>query len=264
MRIKSLIINQTSLILFIFFCAWPKTQVLAQEEPTQSTIDESFDPFSDYNEYDQESEEEADIHFLRNGRYMTLAFSGGYRLFTGGFSKAYTPNFQYGAEFSYFFNLNLAMTIGYINGDNNVRFNSYSGPNMTTISQPYSGNVNIQSIDLQAKYYFNTDNITKGLADLNPYSFLGTTYNTRSYSLDEILGSTPDVVWGFKFGGGIEMPILKKSAYVGFQLAYRYIQFPDENKGFIQEGEDSNNTKPISPHLDGDLIDLTVLLGINF
>ncbi len=269
MRIKDSIINQTTLILFILFCAWPNLNLMAQEtpspEPTQSDIDESFDPFADYNEYDQQSEEESDINFLKNGRYLTLSFISGYRTFVGGgLSEAYKPNLHYGAEFSYFFNLNLAIGLSFLLSDHNVNFTSYTNQNFSQISRRYDGNVNLQNIDFHFKYYFNTDNITKGLADLNPYGFLGTSYNIRTYTLDETLGSASDNVWGFKFGGGIELPLLKNSAYYGAQLTYRYVQFPDENKSFIEEDDDSNNTKPIKPRLDGDILDLSFILGLNF
>lgn len=264
MRIKRLIINKTPLIFLLFFCMLPNSKLKAQEEPTQLSIDESFDPFADYNEYEQDSEQEADIHFLRNGRYLTLAFAGGYRSFIGGgFAEAYRANIHYGMEFSYFFNLNLAMSLGFTNSDHNVNFASYTSLSYANISKLYTGNVNIQNLDLQAKYYFDTDNVTKGLADLNPYALLGGSYNTRTYSLDETLGSSSDQVWGLKLAGGIEIPLLKRSAYMGIQLAYRYVQFPDENKSFIEE-DDSGDTKPIRPRLDGDFYDLSVMIGLNF
>lgn len=267
MRINRLANLSTMLFVILFstlIVVLPVHQALAQE-PTQSEVDESFDPFADYNEYEQQSEEEEDVNFLRNGRYLTLAFIGGYRSFLGGgFTQAYRGNLMYGAEFSYFFNLQLAMGLSYTISDHNVGFNSYTSPTMTTIRTHYNGSVNIQAMDFYAKYYFNTDNVTKGLADMNPYGVLGTSYNIRSYSLDETLEASPDQVWGFKLGAGIEIPILKHKAYMGFQATYRYVQFPDENKGFISEGDTAGDEFPISPKLDGDIYELTVLLGLNF
>lgn len=263
MRINRLIINLSSMLFVILALMAPSHKIYAQE-PTQTEVDESFDPFADYNEYEQQSEEEEDINFLRNGRYLTLAFVGGYRSFIGGgFTKAYTGALTYGAEFNYFFNMQLAMGLSYTMSDHAVHFASYTSPALTNISQPYNGSVSIHAIDFHAKYYFNTDNVTKGLADLNPYGVLGSSYNIRTYSLDETLGSSPDQVWGFKLGAGLEIPILKHKAYMGFQGTYRYVQFPDENKGFIVE-DDSSPPRQISPKLDGDIYELTVLLGLNF
>ena len=51
--------------------------LLAQNTPatnqnTQNIDEESFDPFSDYSEFDESSDEEADINFFRNGRFLTV------------------------------------------------------------------------------------------------------------------------------------------------------------------------------------------------
>lgn len=268
MTINRPLFNLTSMnfVIFIFslFLIIPIHKSQAQE-PTQTEVDESFDPFADYNEYDQDSEEEEDINFLRNGRYLTLAFTTGYRGFTGGgFASAYTGSFNYGAEFNYFFNMQLAMGLSYILSTHAVRFQSFSDPKFTALSKNYNGSVGIQTIDFHAKYYFNTDNVTKGLADLNPYGVFGTSYNIRTYSLDEVLGAAPDNVWGFKLGAGLEIPLLKHKAYLGFQAAYRYVQFPDENKEVISEGPSASDDKFVKPKLDGDIYDLSVLLGLNF
>jgi len=238
-----------SLILFIF-CSHSGAQTT-----TSTDVDESFDPFADYTEFEQQTDEEADINFLRNGRYLTLAFVGGYRGFLGGgFTQAYRGSIDYGFEFNYFFDMNIAGSISYVTGDHNVAFQS--------TTTPYTGTVNIQMIDFHVKYYFNTDNVTKGLADLNPYALLGGGYYIRTYNLSQSIAADPDRVAGFKLASGIEIPMLRRRAYIGLQGTYRYVQFPDENKGFIEEGDNVFN--PITPKLDGDIFEINVLLGLNF
>ncbi len=217
--------------------------------------DESFDPFSDYNEFEQDTDEEADINFLKNGRYLTLAMVSGYRGFTDGFSKAYGGNFIYGVQFSYFFDLNIAASLGYTTGDHAVNFSS--------ASTPYTGNVNLQVFDINVKYFFNTDNVTKGLADLNPYALFGTGYYTRTYNLDQEFGEDPDRVAGFRLAGGIEIPVLRRRSYFGFQFLYNFVQFPDENISDIYEGN-INGRSPISPRLKGDPYEFNVMFGFNF
>jgi len=227
----------------------------------QSTeVDEAFDPFSDYNEFEQDAEEEADINFFKNGRFLTLGLQLGYRGFTsGGFAQAYTPNLAYGFQFSYFFDLQLATSLGFSMGDHNVQFDS--------LTQTYTGNVNIQTIDLNVKYYFNTENVTKGLADLNPYVIAGVGYYKRTYSLTNQLAVNPDNVAGFKGGLGLEIPLLRRRAYLGIQGSYHFVQFPDENKRFIEEGSGGvggPSQSPVSPTLDGDIFDFSTIIGINF
>lgn len=251
------------IILFLFTLSFAFNS--AQAQTTSTDVDESFDPFADYNEFEQQTEEEADINFLRNGRYLTLAFVTGYRGFTGGFAQAYKGNIDYGIEFSYFFDMQIAGSLAYATGDHSVSFQSYTDQNFSVVSQDYTGSVNIQTIDFHLKYYFNTDNVTKGLADLNPYALVGVGYHIRTYNLSQNLGQEPDRVVGFKGAAGIEIPLLKRRAYLGLQGTYRYVQFPDENNFFIDEGGDNAPLlRPVKPRLDGDIFELNVILGMNF
>lgn len=235
---------------------------VAQSAPE---ADDSFDPFSDYNEFEQETEEEADIHFLRNGRYLTLGLLAGYRDFTKGFSEGYEPSLDYGVQFSYFFDLNLAAALSYTTGDHNVMFQSFTSSNLSQVSETYTGTVNIQIFDVHLKYYVNTDNVTKGLADLNPYLMVGTGYFVRTYNLNESFTNDPDKVLGFRLGGGIEIPMVQRRFYFGAQALYNFVQFPDENNYYIDEGGSGTpSLKDISPHLDGDIFEVNFILGTNF
>lgn len=236
---------------------------VAQTTPPE--VDDSFDPFSDYNEFEQESDEEADIHFLRNGRYLTLGLLAGYRDFTKGFAEGYEPALDYGVQFSYFFDLNLAAALSYTTGDHNVAFTSYDSLATNDVSESYSGTVNIQVFDIHVKYYVNTDNVTKGLADLNPYLLVGTGLFVRTYNLNESFANDPDKVAGFRLGGGIEIPLVQRRFYIGAQGLYNFVQFPDENNHFIDEGGSGQQSlKEVSPHLDGDIFEINLILGVNF
>lgn len=227
--------------------------------------DDSFDPFSDYNEFDQETDEEADIHFLRNGRYLTLGLLLGYRDFTKGFAEGYDPGLNYGLQFSYFFDLNLAVALSYTTGDHAVAFNSYTTTGLSQISEAYTGTVNIQIFDIHLKYYANTDNVTKGLADLNPYLLVGSGMFVRTYNLNESFSNDPDKVVGFRLGGGIEIPLVQRRFYFGAQALYNFVQFPDESNHFIDEGGTGTpNPLPIDPHLDGDIFEVNFIIGTNF
>lgn len=228
-------------------------------------VDESFDPFSDYNEFEQDADEEADINFFKNGRMLTLGLQMGYRGFSEGFSQAYTPSLIYGFQFTYFFDLQTALSINYVTGDHNVYFESFTDAERKNRSQAYSGSVNLQAFDISFKYYFNTENVTRGLADLNPYMSVGAAYFIRTYSLDQQLPIDPDLVYGAKASAGIEIPLLRRRAFLGLQGSYYYVQFPDENKGFIEEENPTGTSpSPVKPRLNGDTFDISMILGINF
>lgn len=250
----------------IFIIMLVITSLFHQQARAQEDIDEAFDPFSDYNEFDQDAEEEADINFFKNGRYLTLGFLLGYRGYTEGFSQAYSPAVNYGVQFSYFFDLQIAASLGYSVSENSLQFKSYSDAALTQVSKTYSGSVNIQNLDLSLKYYLNTENVTRGLADLNPYLHGGFGMYTNTYTITNQLEITPDQVFGFKFGAGLEVPILRHRAYLGFQATYHYVTFPDENRDTIEEENPGlpSSYPPISPRLNGDIFDLTLILGMNF
>lgn len=232
-----------------------------------SDVDEAFDPFSDYNESEQSAEEEADINFFKNGRFLTLGFMLGYRGFTEGFSQAYSPAASWGVQFSYFFDLQSALSLSYSIADSGVEFSSFNDSNFTSLSEKYTGTVNIQTFDLNAKYYFNTENVTKGLADLNPYALAGVGQVTRTYNLSKQLPLIPDKPIGFKLGAGIEIPIMRHRAYMSLQATYHFVQFPDENNDRIEEekvGFPEPVLSPVRPRLNGDFYELQTGIGFNF
>lgn len=252
-----------SLLLLVLFASLFHQQIHAQT----ADIDEGFDPFADYNENEQSAEEEADINFFKNGRFLTLGLMLGYRGFTDGFSQAYSAAPSWGVQFSYFFDLQIATSLSYSISDSSVEFKSYNDAALTSVSETYTGTVNIQTFDLNMKYYFNTENVTRGLADLSPYVLVGVGQFTRTYNLNRSLAIAPDRPFGFKLATGIEIPMMRHRGYLGLQLTYHYVQFPDENNDRIEEnkvGQTEPVLSPVSPRLKGDIYELTTIIGINF
>lgn len=220
--------------------------LVAQVDP-----DEAYDPFADYSEFDEDSEEEADINFFRNGRFLTAALMTGYRGFTGGMATNQSAGATYGLQLSYFFDLRLAMSLGFQTGDHAVSFKTSGGNKL--------GNVSITHINFSLKYYMNTQNVTKGLADLNPYIIGGFGQNYRTFTFEETGSAfSKDSTMGFDGGVGLEIPMMRRKAYLGVQGTYHFVSFNDENKSYFQ-GTDLLSTKNA-----GDFFDLMFLLGMNF
>lgn len=224
-----------------------KTYQLAQMEP-----DEAYDPFTDYSEFDEASEEEADINFFKNGRFFTVGLASGYRGFTENFASAYTAAPSFGVFISYFFDLRFAFSLGFMMGDHNVQFNT------TNPAGTYSGTVSISTLNFDLKYYLNTQNVTRGLADLNPYVIFGLAQFYRTYSLANIDGLAKDSTMGMEGGLGLEIPLMRKKAFLGLQATYQYVNFADENKQFVQ------GTQKLQYTLSGDIYNALVILGMNF
>ncbi len=241
MKFKSILLSITLLLVSSF-----AHKAYAQDDFNY----DAYDPFADYSEFDQASEEEADINFFRNGRFFTIGFLGGYRTFTSVLGELYEGSPAFGAYISYFFDLRFAMQLTYLTGDHPYR--------LVTDSTTINGNVSVQEIGFGIKYFLNTQNVTRGLAAINPYVLLGIEQVYRTQRYDGSIAATPDGTMGFAGSFGIEIPMMKNKMYFGAEATYVYVGFPDENNQIIM----NNTGTGIYPR--GDLVRFNGLIGINF
>nr|BFD59567.1 hypothetical protein CKG001_16740 [Bdellovibrio sp. CKG001]BFD62947.1 hypothetical protein BdHM001_16280 [Bdellovibrio sp. HM001] len=243
-------------ILFSMAVAMPQKSLAQSDQKTyllsQVDVDEAYDPFTDYSEFEEESDEEADINFFRNGRFFTIGLAGGMRGFTGNFADAYSAAPTFGIFLTYFFDLRLAMSLGFQTGDHAVKFKVLGK------TDPYEGNVSITAVNFDLKYYMNTQNVTRGLADLNPYILGGLGQFYRTYTIAGLDGFSRDSTMGFDIGAGLEIPLMRKKAYLGLQGTYHYVNFSDENKNYV------DGTEKLEKNLAGDFYNFLVILGMNF
>ena len=233
--------------LAIFLTLQP-TMAFAQTDP-----EEAYDPFSDYSEFDEASDEEADINFFRNGRFLTVGLAVGPQVFTDGMAKAYGDGPAMGVYLTYFFDLRLAMSLSLMAADHSVKFKHTGGIN--------TGNVSFNEVGFHLKYYFNTQNVQKGLADLNPYGIIGLSQVTRSYTVAELLLKSKETIMTTDMGAGIEIPLLRRKAYLGIQALYHFASFTDENKRGINT---DTGQQLLLNTIDGDFINMQFILGMNF
>ena len=115
----------------------------------------------------------------------------------------------------------------------------------------------VSTLGFAVKYFLNTQNVTKGLADLNPYFILGFSSYTRTIRFSAIPGNLKDPPSGFTGGMGLEMPMLRKKMFWGLQLTYDLVNFKDENIPFIWDNRDYGTSK-------GDAWTLGGSVGLNF
>jgi len=223
----------------------------------QNAEDDALDPFSDYSEFDEASDEEADIHFFRNGRFLTVGFAGGLRGFTDNLASIYTSSGSYGLFLSYFYDLRMALQFGFNTGDYGFRFCTSGG-------SCNSGNVSFTYLSVNGKYYFNTQNITKGVADLNPYLIGGFSQIYRTYtvssSVSGTLNNAKDTTWGLDMGAGIEIPMLRKKGFFGAQFTFHYATFADSGSRVLLPDYGQYATAvPSGYHYD-----LLFIIGVNY
>ncbi len=212
--------------------------------------DDAYDPFADYSEFEESAEEEADINFFRNGRFFTLGFIGGYRSFTETLGDIYSSGAAYGLFLSYFFDLRFALQIQFLTGDHNLAF--------TANSTRVTGTVSMTAVGFNLKYFINTQNITRGLAQFNPYLVGGFSQVYRTATVSGIEAFSKEGALGFDVGGGIEFPMMRGKMYAGLQGTYQLVNFKNENTDLIV----ANQKTGVFP--TGDALYVLGILGVNF
>ena len=218
--------------------------------------DDSYDPFADYSEFEETEEEEADINFFRNGRLFTIGLAVGMNNFTGTMGDIYDGGTGFGLFLTYFFDLRFAMQIGFLTADSDISIPATGSTNAAT------GNLDTTGVSFSVKYFLNTQNVTRGLANLNPYIIGGITQFHRTQSItDQSLAVSKDSAVGVDLGAGLEIPMLRGKMFIGLEGTYSLVQFSDEGTP-ITLNDDTSASTGITP--DGDIYTLKFILGKNF
>ncbi len=217
----------------------------------QSDMD-VYDPFADYSEFDDNSDEEADLNFFRDGRLFTMGVTLGYQSFTDTMGTIFTPAPLFGVYLSYFFNLRFALQFNVNISNGNIDF--------LTLGQRITGSSTRTGFDISLKYYINTQNITRNVARFNPYFIGGLSHMILSSKVSSNTSVASDNGFGTILGGGIEIPMNRQgSMYLGIQGAYKFIHFKtvEGHEFTIQQGPTG-----IIPR--GDLFHVNAIFGVNF
>ncbi len=240
-----------SLFLFTLVASTFYNTAMAQDE-TQS--DDNYDPFSDYSEFTEASTEEGDLNFFRNGRLLSIGLSAGVTTFTGGYSELYSIAPAFGANLTYFFDMQFAVQTGFKTSDHDFSFQDSDGKN-------YNFKMRLFDIHLYGKYFFNTQNMTRAFAEWNPFLIGGVSFIQRSHSNAVVVRSS-DNAQSFDIGGGFEYIYNKKRNYFGFILIYQYTTFAGE--GLFLPDPLAAGDGLLDVKQEGDPITLMGTIGINF
>jgi hypothetical protein len=153
---------------------------------------------------------------------------------------------------SYFFDLRFAMQFGYYTGSHGMLLDGGT--------TKVSGDADISALSADIKYYINTQNVTKGLAAVNPYMIFGLSSVKRNVSLEGIADYVSDDALGFDLGAGIELPMMRNKMYFGAQALYQVVNFKDEHQDIGSKVGGSATGQ----FADGNFIILSAIIGVNF
>ncbi|HVJ63969.1 MAG TPA: hypothetical protein VM901_01805 [Bdellovibrionota bacterium] len=207
----------------------PWTHALAQDGT------DYYDDYSSFADDYQELDEESRAIF---GKFFQTAFYVGTGLFTGDLGRANTAGVNVGVKFIYFFDRMWAAEIG---GFFNMHRSYYDANNTGAANSQLELNTRLIPVVGSLRFSFDTENMPRGLAQMNPYlsagaalvfrqeSVVGTpnttpwnnTTVTNRYQEGAIFGSTN---FGINFGGGAEFDVYKNRVFAGLDIRY-YMMF---------------------------------------
>jgi hypothetical protein len=188
------------------------------------------DPFGDPTNYEFSEDEKEDKEFFHLGRYVMIGLDLGAGIYTGGLGASNTPGFYVGGHLIYFFDRQVALeaAVHYSNSIDTVN------PNQNQLVQI---NTDLIPITLAFRFYFDTKNAPKAIAVANPYLVAGGGLYIRSQSIIQNVGNLPapsgstNSFGGFA-GGGVEFAIYGRHTYLGIDLRYHLVFWPDANDTF--------------------------------
>lgn len=233
-----------------------KPFLIAQNDTKQNNEINAYDPFADYSEFENTAEEQENINFFQTGRFLTLGFLGGLKLFTLNMSNLYQPGPVFGGYLNYFFDLNFAIQFV-------LRASTHSIAVKTSKGEPFVGAVDFTSIGVDFKYFLDKDLFSKSFSWFQPYFFLGVFHSTMTLfaTLTNQEGYAEDSGYGLNMGLGVEFQVLKK-IHFGIQYAFKFVNLESESVNLsLNTGNDNRNTD-FRPY--GDWMNITMLLGVNF
>jgi len=215
----------------------------------------AYDPFADYSEFENTAEEQENINFFQNGRFLTLGAIGGVQLFTMNMAALYQTGPAFGGYLNYFFDLNFAIQFALTISSHHVVLQQ-SGQN-------FIGSADFTSMGVDFKYFLDKNLFNKHFYWFQPYFFLGTLYSSMTMyaTLTNQAGHTEDSGFGLNMGLGLEFQFLKK-IHFGIEYAFKFVTMREEAIPLSLNTGNSLINTDTRPY--GDWMNITVLLGVNF
>lgn len=191
-----------------------KAKVYTPEED-----DFSSTPFTEFGEFSEAADEEADAKFMAHGRSHGVSLGLGFEGVTGNRGAVYEGGFpMVDVKLHYWFDFNFAM-------DLNLYFASHS---FTGGASDGETEVNLTHVGIDIKYYFDTKNLSAPITFANPYLIAGFGSYTQVKSTTEVNSTeASDTGLGLAFGAGLEFAVSPKKCYLELEGRYHIVSFKD-------------------------------------
>ncbi|MBE8162835.1 MAG: hypothetical protein HAW63_02485 [Bdellovibrionaceae bacterium] len=205
-----------------------------------SFAEETYDPFADYSEFAIIKEEEQDVNFFNDGRFLSLGILVQRAQPIGDLAEVYGGAFGVHFIVSYFFDLRFALQVNF----------GYQDHKYVTTEESFNGSAQFRDLGIGIKYYVNPERIVYSLSQFNPYVLVGTSLVTETREIATSSDTAEVSHTVYNFGLGFELPIPGKKFFVSGQVVYNF------SSSFGQENLLGNKS--------GDFISTGLNVGINF
>lgn len=225
------------------------------------------DIFSDFNEDIDSAQILEDERFFRFGRFFSLNLSIGLTSFTGNRGQAFQndpPSFgvsiYYFSDFRTSYGIGLAYSRQFFILDSPVEgFQNRTSDNQST--GPGLVETDHLRFFFGGRYHIDVSDLGTALTYANPYLIgrLEYWYVVTEFIDLQTSGQDPGDDsgggLGFGLGFGLEFPMKLKESYIGVELLYHTVNFPDENETKFRRVEDSSDG---FDSLNGDAWDIMI------
>ena len=193
---------------------------------TQTPEEEDFSstPFTQYGEFNEDEDEEADTKFLQHGRLFGVSLGAGYEGVTGNRGLVWQGGFPFiDFKLHYWFDFQVALNMGISSGSHFFQAGATSGG--TT-------DANLTRVGLDILYYFDIKNLAAPISFANPHVSVGGGAFTKTQT-SQTSGGTPDsdVGVGLTLGAGLEFAIRPRKIYLAVEGRYSIARFRDTFSG---------------------------------
>lgn len=181
--------------------------------------DFSETPFTEYGEFNEAADEEADSRFFQYGRFFGVSLGLGYEGITGNRGALYQGGFP-AVDFKvhYWFDFNFALDLGFYSANH-----FYT----TTVQSLGSVTVNMLHVGADIKYYFPIKNLSAPVSFANPYLAAGIGSYTKTLNSASAQVQDPDTSLGFCLGGGLEFALSPHQTYFQLEGKVHFVNFKD-------------------------------------
>ena len=181
--------------------------------------DYSSTPFTNYGEFNENQDEEADSKFFQYGRFFGVSLGLGAQIVDGNRGALWQGGFpMVDFKLHYWFDFQMALDLGFFTAQQ-----FYD----TAVKGLGHVDVNMVHVGVDVKYYFPTKNLSSALSFANPYLIAGAGSYSKTENSQAQATQDPDTSIGVCLGIGLEFVMNPRKSYFELEAKGHLAVFKD-------------------------------------